>query len=88
MNNKSFKQLLLALMYNDGYRYLARDPVYGRLHAFKSKPWIKGYEYWVSSDGTMLISHPFDIFDEIDRVCSEPTLIKYILNYKFLEVIQ
>ena len=70
---------ILKALYNDGYRYLARDDC--RLYAFRSKPLKKEDEWY---DDTPLnwanLGYVKVLFPHIKREDKEPTSIERLLN--------
>lgn len=70
MDKKELRNEVLRLMYDKGYRYIARDG-YGSVHIYKTSP-EKRHSYWTNGDLFARLHFTDNLFEDVTFEDGEP----------------
>lgn len=73
MDKKELRKEILQLMYDKGYRYIARDG-YGNVHIYKTSP-EKRHSYWTNGDLFARLHFTDNLFEDVKFEDKEPLSI-------------
>lgn len=78
MDKKELRNEVLRLMYDKGYRYIARDG-YGSVHVYKTSP-EKRHSYWTNGDLFARLHFTDNLFEDVQFKNEEPFSIEKALG--------